>query len=81
MVGLEDIQVRLKCTADGCKERVPLLTNRGEVSISCGQGHIWVIEDKLLLDFLISLAQPQAIQEKANKAGFSVLLEFSELVK
>jgi len=81
VVGLEDIQgMRLKCAVDGCNERVALLKN-GAVSFSCRHGVQLKILDQSLQTLLLALADPQAMQENTKKAGFRVLLEFTEPVK
>jgi hypothetical protein len=81
VVGLEHIQeVRLKCAAEGCNERLAILKT-GAVSCSCGHGDQLKTIDESLRTLLLALAQPQVMQENAKRAGFSILLEFSEPVK
>ncbi|MGA7558348.1 MAG: hypothetical protein WBV60_14075 [Terriglobales bacterium] len=81
VAGVEEIEaVQLRCATDGCNERVTFL-NTEAVQFSCGHGGQVQKIDGSLGTFVLALARPQAMQEQARKAGFSVLLEFSEPVK
>jgi len=86
-IGLEDIdEVRLKCLAEGCKERVPVLTELGRLSARCRNGHEWKLtpeaklhpEKSQLCNFLLALAQPEELLKEARNAGFEVRLESTD---